>query len=155
LALVTNRAVVRREHRNDATTMPLPHLLIIDDDALIRRVFARLLVHHFAVECVVDAEEGLAIIDGGTVFDAILSDLNLPGMSGAALYDALLGRSNAVASRLVIITGSLPTAHDSFAAMLGDRYLVKPCTGDGLTAALRKVAFPRLSTSPRAPVAAA
>jgi CheY-like chemotaxis protein len=135
--------------------MPLPRLLIIDDDPQIRRVFVRMLGRHFAIECAVSGEEGLAMIDGGAVFDAILTDLNLPGMSGRGIYDALLRRSKATAARLLIITGTLPSANDPFAAMLGDRYLIKTCTSAELTAALYEVALPRLSAPHGTPVAAA
>jgi CheY-like chemotaxis protein len=135
--------------------MVLPRLLAIDDDVQIRRVFTRTLGRHFCVDSVGEGEEAFAMIDQGTVFDAILCDLHLPGMSGQAIYEQLLPRSWAMAARFVIITGGVPDADDVFATMLGERYVMKTCSIDDLARLLCTVAFPLISSPPIAPFAAA
>ncbi|MDB5218049.1 MAG: sensory box histidine kinase/response regulator [Myxococcaceae bacterium] len=135
--------------------MVLPRLLVIDDDAQIRRVFTRTLGRHFYVDSVGDGEEAFAMIDHGAVFDAILCDLHLPGTSGHAIYEELLHRSRAMAARFVIITGGVPDADDAFATMLGERYVMKTCGIIELARLLCAVAFPLISSPPVAPFAAA
>ena len=126
--------------------MPMPHLLVIDDEAQMRRVFARVLCRSFVVECVIDAEAALAAIDGGEVFDAVLCDLHLPGMSGRDFSDQLKRRSHYLVARLVVLTGAEPAEGDAFAVELGERYLTKPCSTSELMATLSSVAFPRVSS---------
>jgi CheY-like chemotaxis protein len=128
--------------------MPKPHLVLIEDDEWIRALFARTLSPYFEVECVVDAERAIAMIDGGALFDAMLCDLNLRGMSGHDFYDQLEHRSPDLAARLVIITGEEPAVDDAFATILGERYMMKTCKMSELAATLCRGAFPRLS-SPR------
>lgn len=120
--------------------MPLPRLLVIDDELRIRRMLARGLRPVFAVECVGDAESALAMIGGGAVFDAIICDLNLPRMSGRDFYDALKSRSRDLAARMIVVSGTPPARDDAFAAMLGERYVMKPCSMPDLTATLVRVA---------------
>jgi CheY-like chemotaxis protein len=133
--------------------MPNPHLLLIDDDAQIRRVFTRMLSRHFVMACVGDVRTALGLIDGGMIFDVFLCDLNLPEVSGEDFYDDLKRRSAALAERVVIVTGSEPDEDDAFATALGDRYLRKTGVIRDLVATLTRFAFPRLSRPP-APVAA-
>jgi CheY-like chemotaxis protein len=132
----------------------MPHVLVIDDDAQIRRVFVRMLSREFIVDCAIDAEGALAAVDGVRLFDVMLCDLHLPFMSGQDFYDQLKLRSAHLVERLVIITGSEPAPDDAFAMMLGDRYIVKTGPLADLLTVMRRVAFPRLST-PCAPLAAA
>jgi DNA-binding response OmpR family regulator len=135
--------------------MPLPHLLVIDDDPQIRRVLERALSRHFVVACVASAETALALSETAVLFDVFLCDLNLPRMSGQEFHDALKGRSLDLASRVVIMTGADREAGGAFATMMGGRYLLKPCSITELIATLRKAADPRVSAPPCAPVAAA
>ncbi len=134
--------------------MTMPHLLVIDDDAQIRRVFTRMLSREFIVDCATDAEAALAMLDGANVFDVVLCDLHLRSMSGRVFYEQLKLRSANLAERVVIITGADQDPNDAFATILGDRYRAKTGPLAGLLAVLRRVAFPRL-TVPCAPPAAA
>lgn len=138
----------------------MPHLLVIDDDERVRRLFLRTLSRHFVVECTESVEAALVLIDAGTdagvaLFDVVLCDLNLPRMSGHDFHDYLKHRSHALETRLVLITGTQPAADDAFAMMLGERYVMKTCPMSDLTAMLCRVAAPRVSSPPCAPLAAA
>jgi signal transduction histidine kinase/CheY-like chemotaxis protein len=73
--------------RFSTTTLYRGHLLIIDDDANIRRILSRALSQvGFKVETASNGAEGLSAIEhwieAGSAFDLILSDLGMPGMSG-------------------------------------------------------------------------
>lgn len=129
----------------------MPHLLVIDNEAPIRRVIARLLGRDFMVTDAGDAETAIVMLDESTRFDVVLCDLTLPRMSAYDLYDDLRCRSHPLAARFVIMTGWDAAADDAFAAMLGERYIMKPFSFPEVVATLRKVAFPRLSTPACAP----
>jgi len=122
-----------------------PRLLIIDDEEMILRVYARALGRDFVVSCAADVETAIAL--GDVIFDAILCDYNLPGLSPRDLHEHLRRRSAEQAARLVVITGDEPRPHDAFVRMLlaTERYLIKTCPTAMLIATMRRVAFPRLS----------
>jgi CheY-like chemotaxis protein len=102
-----------------------PHILVIDDDAMTRCAFRRMLSNLFSFEAVACAERALARIDAGERFDAIVCDLNLVGTSGQDFYERMLARAPDQAARVVIVTGTEPAEDDAFAAALGDRYVLK------------------------------
>lgn len=124
--------------------MPMPHLLLVDDDAQIRRLMTRALGRYFVVECVADVTSALELTDNGALFDVILCDLRLPGMSGRDLYTHLKRRSPELAARMVIFTGAEPASGDPFAILLGERYIMKCSPISEVAATLQRVAFPRL-----------
>lgn len=65
-------------------------ILLVDDDALVRRVTARLLEHHgFVAIC---ADGGLAAMERlhDQEFDAVVCDVSMSPMSGPQLLDAML-----------------------------------------------------------------
>ena len=65
-------------------------ILVIDDDAAVRRVTAKVLEKGgFDVLEAGDAESGLELLEAEGRVDAVLSDLGLPGMSGLELVDRL------------------------------------------------------------------
>ena len=66
-------------------------ILIIDDVEQIRRLLAEVLSQH---DCVLaaSAEEALDLLKTNT-FDVVLSDINMPGISGIDLVPQILERS--------------------------------------------------------------
>jgi CheY-like chemotaxis protein len=116
----------------------LPHLLVIDDDALIQRVYARLLGRDFAVELESDATVALQRIAAGAAFDAILCDLYLgSGISGQDFLERL---PPSMQARTVICSGGPSDPDHGFEASLGDRFFVKPGDTGHLIALLRRLA---------------
>src|SRR5688572_13676431 len=101
--------------------MPLPRLLVVDDDALVCRVLARTLAPRFRVSLASSAEEALAVIDAGAVFDAVLCDSHLPGLTGEELHGALALRSKELAERFVMITGDEASDDGAFTRRTGVR----------------------------------
>jgi len=77
----------REMARPDATP---GSILVVDDDPAVRRAVTRVLERSgFRVVGVEDAESGLACLATDSQFDAVLSDLVLPGMSGSDLLARL------------------------------------------------------------------
>lgn len=112
-----------------APTAPAPastrrRLLVVDDEEIIRSVFKDLMGRECEVLEAVDAEEALAHLKRGAV-DLIVTDKNLPGLSGLEL--AQRARELDPSSRVILMTGypSLVTAQQALELGLFD-YLLKP-----------------------------
>lgn len=58
-----------------------PRVLVVDDDADDRRLIQRALGEDFEIMCAGSGEEGLELLDQA-VFDVVLADYRLPGISG-------------------------------------------------------------------------
>jgi CheY-like chemotaxis protein/HPt (histidine-containing phosphotransfer) domain-containing protein len=114
-----------------ATPQPL-RVLIVDDDA----VMTELLLAVFGLEGhePVTAESGEAALTllQTTPFDVVLTDLQLPGLHGAALAAALRSAIPPT-TRLFGMSGSQPSNTDLAAY---DAFLLKPFTVEDFTAAL-------------------
>jgi two-component system, NtrC family, sensor kinase len=65
-----------------------PRVLVIDDEPVMHRVMVRAL-RDYEVIVQADAREALALLAAGNAFDAILCDLNMPGMNGMQFQAAL------------------------------------------------------------------
>lgn len=93
---------------------PRPSVLIVEDEALIRCVLARILRR--AGYTVSEAEDGLAALqaigDHGQRFDAIITDLMMPRLDGVALIEELRRRDPA---QPIIAVSALP---DSLAVVV-------------------------------------
>ena len=83
-------------------------ILIVDDEESILRVLARILDEHDVV-CTQRGEEVLARLEAGEQFDAILSDVLMPGVTGMELFEALLSRFPDAARRVVFLSGGTTT----------------------------------------------
>ncbi|WNG18253.1 hybrid histidine protein kinase/response regulator SinK [Cystobacter fuscus] len=99
-------------------------LLVVDDEEIIRSVFKDLMGRECEVLEAAHAEEALALLERGRV-DLILTDKNLPGLSGLEL--ARRARQLDPHSRVILMTGypSLVTAQEALELGLLD-YLLKP-----------------------------
>ena len=115
------------------TQRDLPRVLIVDDSAVARAVLARMLNEggRFAVAgAVANAEAALAFLDSDRV-DAIVLDLEMPGLDGYAALPALLAAS-AGAQVLVVSSACASSAAATLRALecgAADT-LVKPGIGN-------------------------
>ncbi len=86
-------------------TATLPTILIVDDEAPLRRVLERLLGRSgYRVVGVGSAEAAYQLLASESP-DAVLLDIHLPTMSGLALYLAIVNRWPVLEGRIAIMTG--------------------------------------------------
>jgi PAS domain S-box-containing protein len=79
-------------------------ILIVDDEVMILRVLERLLREHEVVTAG-NARIALERIERGEQFDLVLSDVNMPGMTGMQFYEQLLTRDPDYKRRLIFLCG--------------------------------------------------
>ncbi|HEX9283621.1 MAG TPA: response regulator [Gemmatimonadales bacterium] len=86
-------------------TATLPAILVVDDEAALRRVLERSLTRSgYRVVSVGSAEAAYELLVSQPA-DAVLLDIHLPTMSGLALYLAIVHRWPALEGRIAIMTG--------------------------------------------------
>ncbi len=99
-------------------------LLIDDDESLCRVIAHQLRQMDFQVDVALTGEEGLEVFKKNT-YDVILSDINLPGISGMEVLQRVRERDKEVIFILITAYGSVENAvaASKFGA---DDYLIKP-----------------------------
>lgn len=106
-----------------------PRILVIDDDAMLRRALVRGLKRRHAVVEMDDAEVALAGIANGERYDAIICDLNLGGMNGRQFVFSLQALFPEQASKVVILSGvARASLDDALLNVIGTRFVEKPAT---------------------------
>lgn len=73
------------------------------------KVMRRFLKDHDLVFCS-DGSEALAVLKGDSAFDVVLSDMDMPVMDGASLYEAIADYDILMTEKLVFVTGGGATA---------------------------------------------
>ena len=118
-------------------------ILVVDDEPNIRYYLtATLEAWGHSVESVEDATKAIQRLEV-TEFDAILSDVRMPGLSGRDFYEYLTREMPEVTSRVVFCTGDTVQNNTlEFLEDLGRPYLTKPFTLNGLRTALASVIHP-------------
>jgi signal transduction histidine kinase len=92
-------------------------VLVVDDEVTIGRVLARSLGRYHDVVTLTSGKEALARIASGERFDAIISDLMMPEVTGMEIYEMLSRIAPDQAKRIIFITGGAFT--DQARAFLG------------------------------------
>ncbi len=108
-----------------------PRVLIVDDDASVTRAHARVLLREgYRVVTATDGDEAVGIVELGDL-DAILTDIDMPGMTGLTLLERIRGHDLDVP--VVMITGT-PSVGTATRAMEHGalRYLLKPVATEEL-----------------------
>ncbi len=115
----------------------LPMVLVVDDQAEAREMLAHFLAQSgFAVEQARDGLEALGKITR-SLPDAIITDIEMPGMDGFALCRELRRDERLAQVPVIAVTGySSPENRDATQADF-DTLLTKPCQPDALLQALR------------------
>ena len=86
-------------------------ILIVEDEAALRRVLERVLFRAgYRVLAAASAETAYELLAAEPA-DAVLLDVQLPTMSGLALYLALLHRHPTLAGRIAIMSGDAEADH--------------------------------------------
>ena len=109
----------------------IPSILIVDDEEYVRNfLFDALKIVPYKVEAVSNSDDAIALLEKES-FDLILSDVNMPGISGMGLLS--LCRDKYPHIEIILITGDpeLDSAVDSIKLGAFD-YLSKPILPDKL-----------------------
>jgi PAS domain S-box-containing protein len=130
-----------------APTAKKLRILVIDDEAPVGRALARYLSDYdVAVEC--RAQDALQRLHSGERFDAILTDMMMPEMSGIQFYEHLRHDLPELAGAVIFMSGGVfgPEAQ-AFMARVKPIVYEKPLDMQALLAHLRDLAEGRLEKS--------
>jgi EAL domain-containing protein (putative c-di-GMP-specific phosphodiesterase class I) len=122
---------------NDAAGIQDSHVLIVDDEPFLRETYAQILSRvGYRVSQAANGLEAIAALDAGP-FDAILSDITMPGLNGIEMLRAVRERDLDVP---VIMNTGDPSVETAAQAMEYGalRYLVKPVGRQVLLDTLRE-----------------
>ena len=113
-------------------------ILIVEDDASMRRSIGRLL-RASGFECVeLDSAEALLNSEDPDAWDCLVSDIQLPGLSGFQLMESV--RRSRPAMPVVLVTAyDEPKTRNRALQNHRVAYLVKPFEATALVDAIRKV----------------
>ncbi|GGI04673.1 PAS domain-containing sensor histidine kinase [Egicoccus halophilus] len=113
------------------------HVLVVDDNADLRRYLRRILGQHWRVTTAADGTSGLQRIRDERP-DLVLADVMMPGLDGFELLAALRGDPDLAATPVVILSARASEASTVIGLDAGaDDYLVKPFTNLELVARIR------------------
>ncbi|MBV9913505.1 MAG: chemotaxis response regulator CheY [Sinobacteraceae bacterium] len=115
--------------------------LVVDDFSTMRRIIKNLL-HDLGYPNVTEADDGktaLPMLQGGN-FDFLISDWNMPGMSGLDLIKAVRSDSKLAKMPVLMLTAEAKREQIIEAAQAGvNGYVIKPFTADTLKEKLDKI----------------
>jgi two-component system, OmpR family, response regulator MprA len=116
--------------------MSKPTVLVVDDDAPVRRMLARTLgAEGWEVRAAADGGAALAEVER-SVPDAVVLDVAMPGLDGLAVARRLRGKGLTTPIILVTARDAIPDRVAGLDAGADD-YLVKPFASEELSARLR------------------
>jgi FixJ family two-component response regulator len=119
------------------STTPVTIAIVDDDDGLRHALGNLLLAAEFDVLAFGSAEDFLGALDGRPI-GCLIADVNLPGMSGVALTEALAAAGHAIPA--VLITARDDGTTRSLIGRAGRvPHLRKPFSDDELFSAIRQV----------------
>lgn len=116
----------------------MPHVLLIEDDALVRKLLEkRLVLAGWEVTALRDGSELLARIAERSV-DLVLVDLGLPGADGLTLVERL--RQQGVAAPILVLTAyELPHLHATVRGVGANDLVQKPYDQEELVERMRRL----------------
>ena len=79
--------------------------LVVDDEPLIGAALERVLTPHWVERCR-SVEDAIRLLARDWHFDAIISDLTLPGLSGTDLFDWMSSHHPALCAQTLFMTGT-------------------------------------------------
>jgi two-component system chemotaxis sensor kinase CheA len=115
-------------------------LLFVDDSAFFRNLLAPVLqAAGYAVTTASGGEEALAILQKDMGFDVIVSDIEMPGMSGFELADAIRANPRTAHVPVIALTSLEQPALIERGRQAGFRDFIAKFDRQGLIAALAEV----------------
>ena len=116
-------------------------LALADDQALVRRGLTALLAGFAQLELVVEAEDGLALIESlaNTPVDVVLSDIRMPGLDGFGVVERLRA-AGATTPVILLTTFDEPETALRAAEVGAQGFLLKDASPEDLLEAIVRVA---------------
>jgi signal transduction histidine kinase len=127
----------------EAAAIPLPRrrVLIVDDNAWVRRSITRLLAPTHEVVELAGGAAAIELLRRDRRFDAVLCDLTMPQVDGAAVCAAVEELDSAFLARVVILTGGSFTSElHGYAERHPGTVVAKPASRQDLLEAIERVA---------------
>lgn len=110
----------------------------MDDDPLVAASLLRRLSTLYQVSTVPGATEALEVLKEERVFDVILCDVMMPGMTGVDFYRRLSDQGGSLHRKVIFMTGGVVSAGmNEFFAQVPNRCLEKPIDDQILAQALK------------------
>jgi signal transduction histidine kinase len=111
-------------------------ILVVDDEAAVRNLYADWLRDNFECETAASADEALAVLATET-YALVISDMMMPGRNGVELLREIKSRYPETA--VIMISGVDRPQRVRDALRIGAfDYLIKPCELDGLTLSVER-----------------
>ena len=103
------------------------HILVVDDEPDIRNVLSRSLsLEPYTVDLASDGEEAWRKVQGRR-YDCLIIDLKMPGMNGESLFELIREADEALAQKVIFITGDvISAATQAFIESVGNPAVRKP-----------------------------
>jgi DNA-binding NtrC family response regulator len=101
----------------------MPRILIVEDEPTVRALLCDILASSYECVAVKTAEEGLRLMSE-SAFDAVITDVKLPGMGGEEFLKALLTRARGLP--VIVISGGYGGDESKFLDAGAFAYLLKP-----------------------------
>jgi CheY-like chemotaxis protein len=112
-------------------------VLFVDDDNQILRAYSRALGRDCNVLLAEDGQEAIDLLSSGSTPDAIVTELSMPQIDGAAFYTWLRRERPNLATRTVFVTAHSTTLeYKSFLRDLPNPLLLKPVNAPTLKTAI-------------------
>ena len=104
-------------------------VLVVDDEPGVLGLLKMILTRNgYEVSTAADGEKAMAMI-GNRKYDLIVSDMRMPGMDGKKLFQFVSTGDNALAHRIIFVTGDTVSPDtQAFFQSTGNRWLSKPFT---------------------------
>jgi two-component system cell cycle sensor histidine kinase/response regulator CckA len=116
-------------------------VLLVDDEPQVAQTIERLLRRDYDVTVALCGQDAMEHIRGGARFDAIVSDVMMPNMTGIELVEELQRVAPEQAERLIFLSGGVFTAQTRERLdQIGAPYLEKPITAAELRSCVTRVA---------------
>jgi two-component system, NtrC family, sensor kinase len=131
-----------RPAREESALVPEgARVLLIDDETMILKAYARMLGDTCDVVTVAGGREALELLRFDRNFDVVICDLMMPYVDGPMIYDEIRRNVPDLLPRMIFCSGGAFTARvRSFAGALGEQTLLeKPVPPDVLKAAIARV----------------
>jgi signal transduction histidine kinase/CheY-like chemotaxis protein len=115
-------------------------VLIVDDEPIFASSLRRLLGREHDVDVAHDGKEAFTRIAAGERYDAIVSDLMMPGMGGVELFTKVSALAVDQAQRFIFVSAGSPGAAE-FLARITNPWFDKPCDLAALQATIRRLVW--------------